>query len=341
MFDIIGLNIHCLVFVLFGVFHFCQNISPFHQTFALGTDNSKFQPGILHNPGARLGYEEFLPDLNKKDDIVFITKASMTFQYILKNEKLSKLFYYSMEAEFNWRGCQIQPGGEEVARSNPGSSQVPRSNQGGCQIQLEVARSNWRLPDPTGGCQIQPEVARSNWRLPDPTRGCQIQPEVARSNQRLPDPTGGCQIQPEVARSNWRLPDPTGGCQIQPEVARSNLPDPTEEVWSWKISNHQKLVPTFPWINWWWLNEIVDMRLWKCPCGSDWMGDPKWKCCWGLVVYLMLLGSNCPNPWLLYCWRKWMLRWWWQWSSDVAWTNILFLFLAVMHIYLRGILICI
>ena len=43
MVNIIGLKIHCLVFVLFGVFHLCQNISPFHQTFALGTDSSQQQ----------------------------------------------------------------------------------------------------------------------------------------------------------------------------------------------------------------------------------------------------------------------------------------------------------
>ena len=180
-----------------------------------------FNPGILHNPGAGLGYEEFLPDLNKKKDIVFIIKASMTFQCILKNEKLSNSFIIV------WRQNSI----EEAPISNPGRSPVPPFPDP-TQIQPAVARSNLQLPDPTCGCQIQPEVARSNLRLPDPTCGCQIQPEVARFNRRLPDLTCGFQIQPEVARSNRRLPNSSCGCQIQPEVARSNqrLPDSTCQI---------------------------------------------------------------------------------------------------------------
>ena len=90
--------------------------------------------------------------------------------------------------------------------------------------------------------------------------------------------------------SNW------GSCWGRIQLKRLPVPaslPKSELVWSGETSNHQKLVPTFPWIDNYLMVTKQDF-LENRSVNITKQDIPKW-----LVVYLMLLGSRCPHRYLI------------------------------------------
>ena len=88
------------------------------------------------------------------------------------------------------------------------------------------------------------------------------------------------------------------------------FPNPSWLVWG-RASRHQKLAPTFPWLD---NCLMVTKRDFLKTEASLWLNE-KSRVSLRLVVYLMLLGSSRPYPWLF--WKKWMLSWWWWWWYEL------------------------
>ena len=65
---------------------------------------------------------------------------------------------------------------------------------------------------------------------------------------------------------------------------------------TWGVERHQKRINSFHHSH-----ELVSEREFHEMEASLWLNEEvsKWKCCWRLVVYFMLLGSSRPYPWMI------------------------------------------